>query len=258
MSKYGLGLARMAKLGRRQLIAFAVLSAIVNGCVTALVGAWMTQSYASYHRKATAIQSLSDLAYERRSRAGMVRSAILRGGELDELRYRKRAYDEAFVGWNKRLQDNIFMIREVTGEPGVTRLETQFQELMVPAFSDIDSCLTKAYDARIAGGDGKPLLESCRMSDLYQLALDCTATFTNELSKLSHLSFLPFSQPSSATLRTAEARIDRGCRRPPAPLTTDTPVVVLPPPQTGAGLPTPSSTANPAPNSPTLATTPAH
>jgi len=156
MSKYGMGLAKFARLNRRQIIAFAILSAIVNGLVTASVGAWLAQTYASYQRKSVAVQGLADLVYERRTRAGMVMWAIKRNAEIEELRYRKRAYDEAFVNWNKRVQYNIFMIRDISGQGGVTRLETQFQELLVPALSDIDACLTKAYDVRVSGGDGKP------------------------------------------------------------------------------------------------------
>jgi hypothetical protein len=72
MSKYGLGLARVADLGRRQLIGFAILSAVVNGMVTASVGAWLAQTYAIYQKKTVAIQGIADLVYERRTRAGMV------------------------------------------------------------------------------------------------------------------------------------------------------------------------------------------
>ena len=245
MSKYGLGLARVARLGRRQLIAFAILSAIVNGLVTATVGTWLAQSYAAYQKKATAVQGLADLVYERRTRAGMVMWAIKRNAELDELRYRKRAYDEAFVAWNKRVQYNIFMIRDISGEKGVTRLETQFQEMLVPALSDVDSCLTKAYDVRIGGGDGKPLLEACQMMDLYQFTLDCAATLTNELDRLTRFSFMPFSGPSESQLKAVEARVDRGCTRPPPPLASQ--------PAANATLPAPSA-ASSAPAEPTTAT----
>ena len=217
MSKNSLGLLKQSGLGPRQIIGFAILSAVINGMVTAAVGAWLAQSYASYQKKTAAVQSLSDLVYERRTRAGMVMWAIRRNGELDELRFRKRAYDEAFVAWNKKVQYNIFMIRDISGEKGVTKLETQFQEMLVPALSDLDSCLTKAYDVRIAGGDGKPLLEACRMTELYQFTLDCAATFTNELDRLTRFSFLPLSGPGKDLLKATEARIDRGCTRPPAP-----------------------------------------
>ena len=65
-------------------------------------------------RRASA-QSIADLIYERRTRAGMVVSSLRRGADLDELRFRKRAYDEVFVEWNKRIQNNVLQIREMIG-----------------------------------------------------------------------------------------------------------------------------------------------
>lgn len=217
MSKYGLGLANVARLGRRQLIAFAILSAVVNGLVTAGVGAWLAQTYASYQRKTVAIQGIADLVYERRTRAGMVVWAIRRNAEADELRYRKRAYDEAFVAWNTKTQRNVFMIRDISGAKGVTRLETQFQELLVPGLTATDHCLTKAYDVRLGGGDPMPVLDACRMVELHQFTLDCAATFTNELDRLTRLSFLPLSGPSDDARKAVEARIDKGCAGLPIP-----------------------------------------
>lgn len=227
MSKYGMGLVRFARLSRRQIIAFAILSAVVNGIVTAAVGAWLAETYAAHVRKTTAVQGLADLVYERRTRAGLVMWAVKRNAEIDELRYRKRAYDEAFVNWNKRIQYNIAMIRDISGQSGVTRIETQLQEMLVPALADLDACLTKAYDARVTGADGKPYLEACRVADLYQFTLDCAATITNELDRLTRVSFLPFSDPSETTRKAAEARIDRACQRPPAPLNADVPAPPL-------------------------------
>ena len=227
MSKFGFGLANTAGLGRRQLIAFAIVSAIVNGIVTAGVGAWLAQTYAAYQRKTQSIQLIAELVYERRARAGMVVWAARRNAELDELRYRKRAYDEAYVAWNKRIQNNVFVIREISGEPGVTRIETQFQDMLVPALAETDRCLTAAYDIRLRGADPVPVLDACRMADLHQFTLDCAATITNELSKMTRLSFLPFSAPSASQRAVAIGWIDKACQNMPKPL-------VVPPPAPAA------------------------
>ncbi len=236
MSKYGLGLARVADLGRRQLIGFAILSAIVNGLVTASVGAWLAQTYADYQKKTVAIQGIADLVYERRTRAGMVVWALKRSAELDELRYRKRAYDEAFVSWNSKTQRNVFMIREISGEKGVTRLETQFQDLLVPGLTATDHCLTRAYDLRLKGQDPALELDACRMGDLHQFTLDCAATFTNELDRLNRLSFLPWARRPTDTIRTAvEARIDKACGSLPVPKAAPMPgLVTATPPSAGS------------------------
>jgi hypothetical protein len=236
-----MGLARMARLGRRQLIVFAILSAVINGMVTAAVGTWLAQSYAAYQRKNEAVQRIADLVYERRIRARMAASAIRRKAEPEEIRHRKRAYDEAFVEWNKKVQQNIFRIRDISGETGVTRLETQFQEMLVPALSSIDSCLTKAYDAEIKGtSDASAILDACQMNNLHQFVLDCGATFTNELDRLMRQSLLSLWGTSDTERQKGIARIDKYCANRPQPAAAAPTAQAPPAPNpASAGIPTP-------------------
>ena len=65
------GLLKHARLTRQQLIAFALASAVLNGVITASVGAWLGQTYAKYQARKQSIESLVHLVYERRTRAGM-------------------------------------------------------------------------------------------------------------------------------------------------------------------------------------------
>ena len=244
MTQRGLGLLNYAGLTRQQLIAFALLSAVLNGIITASVGAWLGQTYAKYQARKQSIESLVHLVYERRTRAGMVSSALKRGADLDEIRFRKRAYDEAYVEWNKNIMQNIFAMREVTGEYMISSLEGHFQDDLVDAMSDVDRCLTKAYDARLAATDPKPILEQCHMPELHQFVLDCGATFTNELYKLTKLSFIPLNPGNSKEGRAvAEERIKKGCTKPA--LKPAVPAVA-PPPAT-APAPAAAQTAAPAP-----------
>lgn len=247
MSKFGLGLAQVANLSRRHLITFAILSAIINGLVTAGVGSLLAQSYASYTRKNEAVQSISDLVYERRIRARMATAAIRRDAEPEEIRYRKRAYDEAFVEWNKKVQQNIFRIRDVSGESGVTRLETQFQELLVPALSAIDRCLTKSYDAKIKGApDALVILDACRIDDLHQFVLDCGATFTNELDRLMRATLTSPWGPNEERRLRGVARIDKYCGTMPKPaLAQPSPAVAATPPTAPASTSQPELSSNP-------------
>ena len=248
MTQRGLGLLNYAGFTRRQLIAFALLSAVLNGIITASVGAWLGQTYAKYQARKQSIESLVHLVYERRTRAGMVSSALKRGADLDEIRFRKRAYDEAYVEWNKNIMANIFSIREVTGEHMISSLEGHFQDGLVDAMSDVDRCLTKAYDARLASADPKPVLEQCHMADLHQFVLDCGATFTNELYKLTKLSFIPLNPGNSKEGRAvAEERIKKGCTKPaPKPAAPVAPVPAAAAPETVASPPKPVEAA-PAP-----------
>ncbi len=109
----GMGLLKTAGLTRRQLIAFALISTILNGIVTACVGTWLAQTYATQQSRQKSVETLAHMIYDRRTRAGMVVSSIRRNAPLDEVQFRKRAYDEAYVDWNKNVLLNMFVIREV-------------------------------------------------------------------------------------------------------------------------------------------------
>lgn len=214
-------LLRYARLTRRQLIVFALASAVINGIITASVGAWLAQTYSTYQARRAAIETIAHLVYERRTRAGMVASAIRRNAEIDEVRHRKRAYDEAYVDWNKNVMLNLFAIREAAGDLNVSSLEPVFENYLIAAMADVDRCVTRAYDARLAGEDAKALLEGCRMAELHQYVLDCGATFTNELYKLTQPTFVPFTGQFAETKALAETRIRDFCVEkavpPPAP-----------------------------------------
>src|SRR5262245_57511683 len=110
-----LRLLREAGLMRYNLVVFAMLTAALNGIVTASVGAWLAQAYTTHLARRSSVQGLADLVYERRARAGLVVSSLRRGADLDELRHRKRTYDEVFVEWNRRIQVNLLQIRDVMG-----------------------------------------------------------------------------------------------------------------------------------------------
>ena len=56
---------------------------------------------------------------------------------------RKRAYDESYVDWNKNVMQNIFAIREVTGEHLISGLEKYYEDGLVLAMADV-----AAYRAR--------------------------------------------------------------------------------------------------------------
>ena len=131
MSKYGLGLIRAARLTRRQLIVFALTSAVINGIVTACVGAWLAQTYATQQARRKSVEALANLIYERRTRAGMVVSSMRRNAPADEVQFRKRAYDEAYVDWNKNILLNLFVIREVGGDMKFAGLEKSFEDDLV-------------------------------------------------------------------------------------------------------------------------------
>lgn len=232
-------LLRYARLTRRQLIVFALASAVINGVITASVGAWLAQTYSTYQARRAAIEAIAHLVYERRTRAGMVASSIRRNADIEEVRHRKQAYDEAYVDWNKNVMLNLFAIREAAGDLNVSSLEPVFEDHLIAAMADQDRCVTKAYDVRLANQDAKAVLDGCRMAELHQYVLDCGATFTNELYKLTRPTFVPFTGQFAETKAAAEARIRNYCvdkavpppappGTPPAPPVTATPVAPTP------------------------------
>lgn len=244
MSKYG-GLLQIAGLKRRQVLAFALVSAAINGLVTASVGAWLAQTYSQHQARRSSIENIANLFYARRTRAGMVVSSLRRKAPGDEITHRKRAYDEAYVDWNTNIRKNLFVIRDVMGADTFARLEQSFEDDVVATLADIDRCLTKSYDDHLAGLDPIAPLNQCKMAELYQFALDCGATYTNELFKLTRLSFNPIFRADEAR-KDAEERVKKGCTRPAAllaPGTAEAPPQSPPQPKPVAVEPQPTSGA---------------
>jgi hypothetical protein len=207
-----------AMVTRRTLLIFTLVSAVINGLVTASVGAWIGQKFTALQTQRQSVNAISSIFYERRIRAGLVMSSIRRNAELDELRQRKRGYDDSFVDWNKTIRQNLFAIREVLGHLDISTFEEDFQVLIVKPLSLMDACLTKAYDLKMAGQDAKPEMDACRWSELYQLSLDCGAAYTNELYKMTRVSFNPFAPRLSVVeLSNARQLVNKTCTLMPAP-----------------------------------------
>lgn len=212
-----LRLLREAALTRYHLVMFALLTAALNGIVTASVGTWLAQSYASHHARRASVQTIADLIYERRARGGMVVSTLRRKADVDELRQRKRAYDEVFVEWNRRIQNNVLQIRDVIGAREASGFERQLQDLLVPVLTVMDNCLTRAYDIRLSGADPLPTIEGCHYAVLHQFTLDCAKAYTDELYRRTRLSLMPFSGPSQREMEEASRHVEEACARPTLP-----------------------------------------
>jgi hypothetical protein len=151
---------------------------------------------------------------------------------------------------------NLFVIREVGGDLKFTSLERMFEDNLVAAMADVDRCLTTAYDRKLAGDNPAPILEKCRMAELHQFVLDCGATFTDELYKLTKLSFTPFSGARAERKRIAEANIKANCA-PLAPLPPATATPAAPPAAAApASAPAATGSAPAAPVPPTAAPAP--
>jgi hypothetical protein len=177
----------------RHPITIAVIGFVLTGVLGAFLSSWITIHQKSIERehsdreaRKTAVQNLSRYIYERRSRAEMLASALRRNASLDEIRDRKKLYDEAYVKWNTNNQANLFLVREVLREDEYTLFESIIEFTLVgKILAPMDSCLTRAYDGKLNNEDPLNIIENCKMRALIQQALDCGYAITDELYKLS-------------------------------------------------------------------------
>ena len=103
---------------------------------------------AQYDSSIQAAQEFAKIVYRRHTRSAMLHSALRRNAPLAEVRRRKREYDDAMVEWGSMVQANLFMIRKITSASRYSELKGNLERDLTPAFADVDSCLTEAFDAR--------------------------------------------------------------------------------------------------------------
>ena len=102
-------------------------------------------------------------------------------------------------------------MREVLVAQEYSYFEQQIEYRLVKVLRQIDGCLTAAYDARIAGQDGKTILRNCQMTNKLQVALDCGYAITDELYKVARVSFLPWQQGQTVSMESVAEQIDQFC-----------------------------------------------
>jgi len=134
---------------------------------------------ASENRKA--INDISRMIYERRVRASLLHSSFRRNASLEEIIDRKRLYDSAFVKWGTNIQANLLITRNILKSSHYTFFEKYMETGLVPILTDIDTCLTQAYDQRLSGNKPNKHLEACNLSEKLKLALDYGYALTEGL-----------------------------------------------------------------------------
>lgn len=189
-------------LSKAGLFARHPLTVVVVGfLLTGMIGNLIAQSYAERQAqqerrlaliedRKEAIQTLASFIYERRARAEMVASALRREAREQEVLDRKKLYDEAFVTWNTNLQSNLFKVRDILGDQQYSDFEQHIERFLIPIYRDIDACLTSAFDQHMRGEEAPSILDRCNMKGLLQSSLDCGYAITDELYKLTDVSFL--------------------------------------------------------------------
>lgn len=177
----------------RHPLLIVVVTFALSGLMGSVFSQWLAKQAEDAERirieaaaRKAAVQSFSLYVYERRARAEMLASSFRRNAPLDEVKVRKRLYDDAYVNWNSHHQSNLFLIRDVLESDQYTLFESSVEFVLVGrVFRPLDACLTKAYDARLRNGDAQAIMEDCEGRRLLQEALDCGYAITDELYKLS-------------------------------------------------------------------------
>jgi hypothetical protein len=111
----------------------------------------------------------------------MLQSALRRNASLAEVRRRKREYDESMVEWGALVQANLFMIRKITSPARYSDLEGRLERDLTPAFADVDSCLTDAFDAREREVSVDAVFKDCNISSRMQREFRASYVVTSKL-----------------------------------------------------------------------------
>ena len=124
------------------------------------------------------IKQLSELMYERHTRAELLASSLKRNWPLEEVRLRKAAYDSAYVRWNRGIMQTQLTIRGIVEEKDYSSIESYVQRGIVPHLSRLDGALTAAYTVRFS----RPLADGELDGALVRAELDTLLSRAYEIT----------------------------------------------------------------------------
>lgn len=149
-----------------KLSANPLLLLVVGFILTTLVGNLLTSWYSSrqldqqknieqikakQEAGLSAISKISELMYERYTTAMFLASALKRDAPLEEIKDRKKLYDDASLKWNTQIQNTQLIVRSITSDSAYSKTESFIQYGLTPHYSMIDRHLTAGYDAALRG-----------------------------------------------------------------------------------------------------------
>lgn len=207
----------LKELSRHPLI-IVIISFMLSGIVGAVISNFFNKKELERNHlfqitaiRRSSIQDFSRLIYLQRSRADMLESSFRRSADIEEIKERKKLYDDAFVEWNSKLQSNLFLIRNVVNAHNYSMFEQNVEFHLVPIFQGIDNCLTQAYDKRLQNQDPTSFLKKCKTNRLLQVSLDCSYAITDELFTIAEPIQAKKSRNQAQLLKKANKVISRRC-----------------------------------------------
>jgi hypothetical protein len=95
------------------------------------------------------INQISELLYARYTVSSLLESSLKRNATIEELKDRKKAYDEIYMKWNTNIQITELAVRDITSDSVFSRLDSIIQKCLSTRYRQIDQWLTEGYDAKI-------------------------------------------------------------------------------------------------------------
>lgn len=126
-----------------------------------------------------AINEITGLMYSRYAASTLLASSIKRKAPIEELKERKRIYDEAYLKWNTNIQTTQLTVRGLTSDTVYSKIEAVIQYCLMPHYNNIDINLTEGYDARMNSQNWT--YDTLFLKQEFKSSLDCGYTISNYL-----------------------------------------------------------------------------
>jgi hypothetical protein len=171
-----------------RLLAHSLSSVLVGFLLSGLIGWGLTTCYAQkqsdlaarharYEASNRAISEIAHIMYHRYARSVMLKSSFIREAPLDEIRVRKRDYDEAYVEWVTNVDATLHLMHRISGDAPYEVLKLTVEEEHEHSLDAIDQCLTNAYDYRMQGD----AVDKAEVFKRFDDCRDLDANFTKAL-----------------------------------------------------------------------------
>ena len=137
------------------------------------------------------VNKISVLIGDRVSRARLLKSAFDRNTTEDEIKSRKKKYDESYHRWNAEHHASLLKVRSLVKGKHYRPIEMVIEQGLVQGyFKPLDSCLTLIYDQKInnnLSASQSSDLENCDLPYLINGTMSCAFVVTEALYSMVRL-----------------------------------------------------------------------
>jgi len=155
-----------------------------------------------------AINKISEMMYQRYTAAALLASSLKRNSAVEELKERKKMYDDAYFRWNTNILIIELTVRGLTSDTVYSKIEGKIEHCLKDHFSNIDQYLTDGYDARLEKRTWQ--YDSTFAKNELQDCLNCSYTIINYLWIRANL-YDNQKYESLQVIKDAENDLDKRC-----------------------------------------------